>query len=37
MTRNSRAIDDIEILGTELNINIETLNSTLADLAQIEF
>jgi hypothetical protein len=36
MTRNSRVIDDIEVLGTEVYVAIEILNIPLAGLSQIE-
>ena len=36
MTRNVRVIDDIEFLGVEVNGNLESLNTALAGLSQIE-
>jgi hypothetical protein len=36
MTRNLRVIDDIEFLGVEVNVNLESLNTALAGLSQIE-
>ena len=36
MTRNSVFIDDIELMEDEVNVNLDVLNTTLAELVQIE-